>query len=169
VSIDQRGVSWTPTPPPFRGRCVEILSPKPDRPVRAYLLSPQLQGVVLHHNPYLGKGRTLPCTREFGHCEGCKERLRQQWKGFFAALNIAKGRLALVEVTPEACRGEPRLLDKEKDKRGLEIQTYRRGAAPNSPVGVLLRTPDRQINLPVAFDVQKALLKIWGLEDYQDA
>lgn len=169
MTADPNSLPWIPAPPPFRGRSCRILSPKPGQPVVALLLSSQLEGIIQHHNPHFGNGRTGPCMAHTGYCDGCNAKLRKQWKGFFAAINRADRRLALVEVTPEAVRGTPDLLDKTVDKRGMDIRLIRRGEARNSPVQALLTRSVIPQQLPAAFPVREQLLKIWGLEDYKDA
>lgn len=163
-SPEEGGIEWVGAPSFERGRLIEVLSPRPGRPVSVYLLSERIEGVYIHYMPTLGKGRTRPCVGKTSGCVGCSTRISRRWKGFLASVNAINGRLCIAEVTAEAARGCPAICDGSSSLRGKRLDLCRRGPAPNSPVLATLVEVRLTKPLPESFPLREQLTRIWGVE-----
>lgn len=152
-------VRWNVPPPVDRPRYIPILSPKVGVPASALIVTSHLVGVETH---FLSN-RTKPCIGADNGCEGCKAQLSTRWKGYLGAWHPGFSRYVIVEVTAQAaCDNHALLMDEERNLRGMTVVLHRRGKNRNAPVSAEFhpkRQPDDKV--PAAFDVRKALLRIW--------
>jgi hypothetical protein len=109
------------------------------------------------------EGRTLPCVKVLGYCEGCSRQLPKRWKGYLAIVSPADGRYAILELTEEARRTCPGLCDGESNLRGQRIVLKRRGTSARSSVQAQILPFTLQPNLPEMFDLKEALQRLWRL------
>lgn len=159
-----RGV-WCSTPDAHRRIMYPIYTPKVGKDVVVVILSQEMTGAHVHYF----SGRTQPCIRESGKCEGCERGADRRWKGYLACLDKAKGRQVLVEVTREAfmrCQGFAAYAGQ---LRGMVLRLIRSGEAKNSRVQAqLMKYTGHIAELPPEFNVKAALEVIWFTDPGQN-
>jgi hypothetical protein len=154
-------INWTATPPPPERLKIEVWNPRPGNPVVACVLSERIVGVYSHFLP--DQKATVPCLAPGAFCEHCVLAGPRRWQGWLAGLSYSTGRLYLVQVTTNAARSCPVLLQPKVTLRGGRLTLQRRGEANNSPVQASFLSGVPKKELPPAFDVVAQLLTLWGL------
>jgi hypothetical protein len=136
------------------------LRPKPNVSIKGHIVNPFIEGVGLHWSPSLE--RNLACPGE-----GCKEdhvKRPPRWYGYLAIMDRGLGKIVLAEITYQAAKDNP-LLDKGQDSlRGLVLTLKRYGNAKRGRVRAEIEPFHRDLGLPPAIDVRKALVHIFGFE-----
>lgn len=139
------------------GPSVKVCKIRPNNPVKGFILSDQVHGVVTH---WLN-GRTKPCLGVHNHCEGCHIGMEKRPKGYVAVVLDASGRVHLLEITEKAFDTNLRLCATE-GLRGLWFEAKRTG--PNINSGLTIELFDNKtcaVALPPDIDVRAVLCRIW--------
>lgn len=159
--LDREEIQWDAPLPKREDAMIPILSPRAGECVRAIILSDRFLSVPVHYVC----GRTQPCLRIKSLCEGCRRKISRKWKGYAAGVDFSNRRLCLIEITPNAVRSCPQLLD-SSDLRGWVVSLMRQGTSSCGKVDAALTDWRKRVNhLPEAFDVQAILLKIWEADN----
>jgi hypothetical protein len=108
-------------------------------------------------------GSSFACIGKENGCPGCGPQSSKRWRAYFPAFCPQSGRLFLVELTPNAVRSCPALLDSNTPRKGRWIILRRRGQKANSPIMAELGEGFRHFRPPEAFDVKDALIRIWRM------
>lgn len=174
---------WHEEAPPFNQDAeptdvdwVETVEPAP---VPSYIpvCSPKagcggLGGVLLSPcfvvvNTHWVNSRTAPHLKDPQLCDGCRAGRAVRQKGYAAFLTM-NHKIAILEVTQEVLRGQPRLALPDMQLRGRRFSARRLGENRNSRVEFRLE-PDgagKRTNaalLPADIDVRAVLLRVWGM------
>lgn len=153
-------IAWDDDPPDEHTPWVPIMRAPRGASYSAALLSGDMIGVWLHT---LAK-RDTPCLGSMCSYRLRGEHMGRRWKGYFAAYDLRACRLVLVEITTEAHRVWAENPERQKKpERGTILTVRRMGTAANAPVNLSISqaTCDPDC-LPAAFDVRKALYRIWS-------
>lgn len=144
---------------------LQIVSPTPQMPVQAYIVSDELLGVLTHFEQPgpTTNGRTRPCMGD-GTCRFCQEGIAARWKGFVIGQGTQTGRLFIVELTENAAMSCYSTLTSPEGIRGKVITLKRAGKSRNSAVQAVITPGDRRIALPDSFDLLPHLFRLWGLQ-----
>lgn len=150
-------------------RYIYILTPKPGSPLLLVALGHRAVSVLTHwyaDDKLQGGGRTVPHTRPDDTCPICVERgQRPRWHAYLACWSVRTSRYCLADITTHAAQTCPSLDPASGvDLRGYGLTLSRIGRSSNSPVKAVLdevKQPER--NLPAAFEVVPALMRLWGM------
>lgn len=155
-----RDINWQDDVPEATVPCFDLLSPRYDQRLRCYILSERQVGVWVH----FAGGRTGPCTRGTGGCDGCRAGLRRYWKGFLFGLFDRAAPVAILEYT--AAAAEPhtrRLTGQGKPIRGCQVVAFRRDGKPQGKVILQIADQPRpDLAIPELPDLRWALMRIWN-------
>lgn len=152
-------IGWCEDVPPPENVFIPILSPKPGKPVRGFLLSDAHVGVWTHYY----NERTVPHREPHSSCLPCQYALAKRWKAYFGCWSVQLCRLVMIELTRRSMEESLNFPNATRFfRRGLELFVSRRGSKANSPVIFELNAnKDPGCELPKPFNVQKALERIW--------
>ena len=152
-------VNCQDAPPAAEGGYVPLHSPKPGRPLEGVFVNPRPLGVMTHFID----GITSACITASIGCSHCLQGKKNRWKGFIGYYSHSAGRTALLELTPNAWRLQPKLCDGEFDLRGYGFKASRQGMAANSRMMVLISDHPKTIcQLPPPFHPMPTLLRVWS-------
>lgn len=148
-------------PPAARNR-VLFRSPKSGEKISGLIVSRQLVSVRVH---WMDGGKR-PCTRTAGWCDGCETVGSWTWYGYVGVYAVGRNVPWLFEISLNAARSCPELIQKGAELRGRVLTLERQGMRHNSPVTASLSEPaPGRRTIPAEFDVQRELLKNWlGLD-----
>lgn len=138
---------------------VEVRRVAPGRPIRGIVLSHDLAGRFTH---WFG-GRTVPCHD--GECKACNESVERRWKGWLAIYNPDTRGICILEITPKTVPPIDEYFRAHRTLRGAQITASRIGKKDNGKVvATLCSGPIHNDDLPTCPQVEKVLLKMWGVE-----
>jgi len=154
-------ISWTNTPPSTTSDCgYRLIRTPPFKPLRGIILADDLLGTPTHYT----KGRTLPCPQ--GECEHCANGLPYRWHAYVPILCMPGKERVILEMTALAADQLKGYHSRFGTLRGLEVYADRPSRKPNGRIVILAKAsgiPDTE--LPVAPDIRRILLHIWGIDD----
>lgn len=148
-------------PPKEDTRYIPIVSAQCGTTLHFNVVNPSLTGLWTHY--YLD--RTIPCMGRESGCICRSVRLAKRWKGYLGCWWPLCARLALVEITIEAHRNNPKLFEGRDEMRGLSIGLFRLTHNKRGPVRVYLEgrvTSAEMEALPPPFDAMRCLYALWG-------
>lgn len=145
-------------------RFIPLISPKGNRST--------LRGVVVSHRAVAAythwyQERSCPCVGARGDCALCRDGHARRLKGYLPVL-LPMQKLAILELTSEALRSNPKILELAAQLRGWSFSATRIGENRNSRMAVRFTPPtpktEKEVeHLPADLDVRRALATIWGL------
>jgi len=160
-------VQWANQFPSGDGRFYEVLSPKSTTPIICVVTSERWLGVYTHHFD----DRTRPCTGNELDCDGCHRRLGRRWKAYLCGAMPLGNRPVIIELTHGAVQSCPVMIPPTFNMRGMKIRLWRTKPGKQSQVRCSLEGIAGDYTVPPAFNLVRALHKVWGLaydEDSED-
>ncbi len=154
---------------PVKGRTwIDLVRPASGESVKLICIGEQIEGLWLHWID----GKTIPCT---GEDEGCPYHRGDRegelrWKGYFAAVRAIGTPIVYGEVTEEAWKCSPLLvnLSQQRALRGVRVTLFRKRGGPRRPVIVVMEHHDEVVGradlLPKCPDVRRAVSVLWGAQ-----
>lgn len=109
---------------------VPVITAKPGAPLVATIVGQKVAGVLVHFN---GK-RSTPCNGNHTTCVGCSLGSPTRWKGYLGVWIKNWSRYAIAEITVNAVRSCPALVQAGYPLQGRTLRLERLGSKPNAPV-----------------------------------
>ena len=155
------GVRWSTAPQEGqKGENLRIIRAPQSGTLRVMILSHQVTGTMTHYT----NGRTQPCMGK--GCPSCAQATPARWHGWLIVLNEASDEKMILEITEGPGETLAAFYSEHRTLRGLRVKLSRPSGKQNGRVHML--RGDQVTNhaeLPKCPDLQKVLLKIWGLTD----
>jgi len=155
-------VEWEVDVPTTDEQFIPIVRPRAGETVRGICLCMAMSTCRLH----FVDERTVPCRGERRGCPHCKDKLSRIFRGYVGCLLLPSQRLTVFEITTWAAQHCPKLTDKSFNLRAVRLSLSRPARQPKGRVTAELdQVRIRTEALPEAFDVRKALLRVWSREE----
>lgn len=139
-------------------RYVPVVTVKKGRPLQATIVNAGLRGLYVHWD----EGRSYPCKAGGPNCVSCNRGVARRWKGYLGCWFPQWSRYGIVEITVNAVRTCPALINQARNLRGLNLRLERVGKSTNSPVKAELSTlPMSLMETPASFDVEPHLHQLF--------
>lgn len=155
---------WDHEPPAHERQVVWKIERCPPGAKGAYaiVLSHRLVGT---HTHYYG-GRTRPCTGE--NCTVCEKGHQPRWKGYLACTDKLLQKRLIIEIPARACSTIDEWFCQRRTLRGSIVGLKRIGDKANSRVlATMMDGLVTKETLPEAPNVQKILLRMWEVQEFQ--
>lgn len=160
--MEGNGIQWGAPLPEYRGPWLPIIRAVPDVPVSLLIVSDRVLTTLEHYHAK----RSYPHIEPKEACEGCLRNQLPRGYGYLGCWHPRKGRHVLAQLTHQALwdsKGE--ILEAKHSLRGYWLRLRRIGVGACGRVEASLAPPSpMDCPLPPAFDVQAALLRLWGGE-----
>lgn len=149
--------------PPKPGPACEILRLNGPERRTFYVLSESVWGVWTHWDSR--SKRSVPCTGESAaDCEGHKNQMPSRWKGYLCVLDVFRGRVAFLELTPGGAAQLALQTKTNESLRGSVLIGSRTSAGKGSRVRFEVQSYVRDDEiLPPARDPEEYLRALWKM------
>lgn len=143
-----------------------VIRPEGVRPLHLIILGSPLVGCWTHWFNNASRPCMQPPNQREVTCPGCLSQMPRRWKGYIGCWDERSGRRVIAEISANAARSCPDLIDKLRNLRGITIELQRMAKKENAAVDAKLLAFRRNGGLPDPFDVVSHLYRLWGDNPY---
>lgn len=154
-----------PIPPPRKGKGIPTLKTPPGGSSAAIILSDSHLGVLTHWLYDKVPQQTHPCTGDEHTCPLCQRGYARRWEAWLAGCIWPTRAYRLVQITEGCWSSTPELWSLDKRFRGKQLVFHRNPEKKNARIWLEISNGPNPKTLPPAFDLPRALCKLWSLPE----